>query len=302
MSLNHEDIEKALLDIESPTADRCSKSCGPFSVFRSRPASERPVPTLAHPVISPNEIDSDVNSSQIDNCHQPNLIDLAESGRSNDDPLHEAGHAHGQSESMQTTSHSDEALARYSPIPHMEIEFQNMSYIPDTSPNPSEIHSEGLDTSFSPQDIRCKDEFLTTEMKFMLRHYANTVLPIFSPLEIPDNLWREHHLSTALQCSIEMEILGDSSPFKKTLLYAVLTISAYNLRNTVLLHHRSSWNRLASHYKGETLKLLESCVAGSSSRLPEEAYSDLLAAMLAMVTIDVSFHFYIQENSKVDFE
>lgn len=131
--------------------------------------------------------------------------------------------------------------------------------------------------------------FLTEEVKHLLRNYATNVLPIFSPLDTSNSPWRDFHLPHALQCSIELEILADSPPARRALLHTILTISAYNLRNIHSSEKETSrkWSHVASHYKCEALKLLETCIGGSAPELTSPIYNELLAAMLCMVTIDV---------------
>lgn len=133
--------------------------------------------------------------------------------------------------------------------------------------------------------------FLNLEVKHLLRNYASNVLHIFSPLDTLNNTWRRFHLSHALQCSIELEILGHSAPSRRALLYTVLTISAYNLRNIPAPLGPNDinqyWGQVAARYKCKALNLLETCIRDQTTSLSNSVYNELLAAMLCMVTIDV---------------
>lgn len=135
------------------------------------------------------------------------------------------------------------------------------------------------------------DVFLTTSVKVLLRHYSSHVLRIFSPLNHDKSPWRLLHFPAALRASIELEIVGHTAPSRRELLYAILTVSAYNLANTQMQQgnvEHQRWLAVGAHYADTTLRLLESGIRESTTTEPvPSAYNELVAAILSMVTVDV---------------
>lgn len=147
-------------------------------------------------------------------------------------------------------------------------------------------------TTLSVDSSLDRPKFLTAEVKLLLNHYRANVLPFFSVLDNTRTPWRVLHFPKALQAACEREIGEPTESPSNILLYAILTVSAYSLQNSEQKrqHRKSSqhWDAVASHYKGEALKLLQTHIGLLSHERGEIDYHELLAAMLSMVTIDVS--------------
>lgn len=301
MSLNEDQIETALSELDKIPGESLSKSRGPFSVFRIENTNEqlRVIPGVFDQDESLNgQFKTDDVAPR--DVHGPLYTtpaeDMAdEESRNSEDasfelnyPPHSADRSVEQTTLTQHASHAPKQ-------PDCDISDTTLfgTTLSMTSPSGPlhPEHEQSLGSLFLPPDIPSHEAFLNSEVKYLLRNYAHNVLPIFSPLDSPDTPWRQLHLPRALQCSIELEIIGDSRPSKRALLHCILTISAYNLRNTNSSEKhgatRIQWNRIASCYKGEALRLLETCIGDSSTKISNDVYSELLAAMLAMVTIDV---------------
>lgn len=133
--------------------------------------------------------------------------------------------------------------------------------------------------------------FLTVQIRLLLDHYCQHVLPIFSILENGNTPWRHLHLARSFQCSSELEITGTSTSARKALLYAVLACSAYNLHNRYLCQEQGDtlacWARVAFDHRLQAVKCLRESAAARDVASTNAEYKELLAAMLSMVTIDV---------------
>ncbi|VUC20779.1 unnamed protein product [Clonostachys rosea] len=306
-------IETALSAIEKAAARSDSKTCGPFSVFAVEHRDELPesLPLVldeGHPSTGQVEHNASApcpsDKTFVDNQGD---IDEMESTLSGDPitpgitpGLHEQLSDQSSIETPETT------MAAIQPSPQTNSSIAVSSLV-DMITDQEQLGGGELEGSMTTPSqlapeptpsLRCfgndpsAEVFLKARVRHLLRNYAENVLPIFSPLDQTDVLgspWRNFHLSRALQCSIELEILGSAPPSRRALLQTILTISAYNLRNLHLSDGEVSqtWGHVASKYKCEALKQLETCVGESYADLTDSVYNELLAAMLCMVTIDV---------------
>lgn len=305
VSLKDGEIETALFDLDRVGNDVVLKSRGPFSVFRLE-ADSQPGPLNREVGISPPIVDSgEPASSAADSRLCPTELDsYSEADSPLDIDRRDSDHPNPVPEAADVNiTDAEFSAASQHPLQNDGSGSSNgvddatssltslLALCPQQQPaSPfGSVHgaSAVLADTFSEQI------FLTSEVKYLLRNYAINIVPIYSPLHAMENPWKRHHLPCALQCSIELEILGSSTPSRKALLYSVLTISAYNLRNTEGTYRQAEawnrWNNVASRYRGQALRLLKVCVGESCVGFPVSVYNDLLAAMLAMVTIDVSY-------------
>lgn len=303
--MNCINIENALSEIERSVTESTFNSSGPFSVYLlgstdGNAASESSAPlVLEADVVTPNEpvaspvsqtetVDSEANSST-------GLRDLGDNGivetTLEQEPDLPTCHSHHPEDGDVDTSRGMQTLHGT----EMPGNIESFLGIPTTSLRLDDTQASAPTSLASgpvPDDTAANAGFLDLEVKHLLRNYASNVLNIFSPLGTLDTPWRRFHLARSLQSSIEMEILGHSAPSLRALLYTVLTISAYNLRNipssTASNGFNQYWNEVAARYKCKALKLLESCIRDQTTSLSNSVYNELLAAMLCMVTIDVS--------------
>ncbi|KAJ3549056.1 hypothetical protein NM208_g690 [Fusarium decemcellulare] len=287
-------IDTALSDIEKAAARSTSQSCGPFSVFAlvSGDGEPKSLPLA----FDEAEACFEQDGQAVQDPAETHCID--DQGASDmdfaclDDPITPGpGHRSVDSSVGQRSPRMNCAAT----VPIM------MGTAPDQDQLGGGESNHSLTTepdSESPAAWGCLDGdssaevFLKGRVRHLLRNYVENVIPIFTPLDqtdLPVSPWRDFHLSRALQCSIELEILGKATPSRRALLHTILTISAYNLRNVNSLDKDISrdWGHVASDYKCEALKLLEACVGESYADLTDSVYNELLAAMLCMVTIDV---------------
>lgn len=153
----------------------------------------------------------------------------------------------------------------------------------------AQIYLQDLDSSQSNNP-----KFLTTQVKLLLKHYRTVVISFFGILDNAQTPWKMLHFPKATQAACEFELGMVPRGAPNILLHTVLTISAFSLQN---LSHRNSsehasrqWGALAIQYRSEALALLAAHLDSNMSGIDESEYQELLAAVLSMVSIDVSFN------------
>lgn len=160
-----------------------------------------------------------------------------------------------------------------------------------------DLHRAGQDRRTHDSDIPLehllfRPTFLTVQVKYLLDHYSNNVLHIFSVLDNKDTPWRNFHLPRAYQCCTELEVVGKSSPARSALLHAILSVSAFHLQNKHMHLKQSEtamkWADIASTHRLQALDYLTTSAADPLTASTNSEYKELLAAMLSMVTVDVS--------------
>ncbi|KAI8716478.1 Zn(2)-C6 fungal-type domain-containing protein [Fusarium sp. LHS14.1] len=296
-------IEAALSDIDKAAARSASKSCGPFSVFAIESSSSAPesLPiACGEPEVLVEHTEDEVQvpslvDSALDDGPDIGGLDFSLHGKSSTPASQHQlmGHANIGIELERTILiHETPPQPNFPPAGTTMLGvLQDQDYAEDMEADdaftsPDTYHSP---TVYSPAGDPSAEIFLKVEVRHLLRNCVENVLPIFSPLDLPSSPWKDFHLRRALQCSIELEIMGHAPRSRRALLQTILTVSAYNLLNVNSSDHEISrrWGHVASNYKCEALKLLETCVGESYADLTDSVYNELLAAMLCMVTIDV---------------
>ncbi|KAH7153598.1 fungal-specific transcription factor domain-containing protein [Dactylonectria macrodidyma] len=298
-------IESALSIIDGAAAHSIPKSCGPFSVFCLESTDEAPqLPPLDGENVatcSPNAFrdgGEGVDDTQHTLPEDQSLLGLQHQfvNDASDQNFLENITTNINPSSQQTGSISSTTVS----ITIGPLSGQNQAADVADAPDAPDGFNTALINQQTPLGMQPTASmtpsnggspeafFLRADVKQLLRNYVQNVLPIFSPLDIPTSPWKDFHLPRALQCATELEIMDDVPVSRRALLHAILTISAYNLRNVHSSENESRrWGHVASHYKCEALKLLENCVGDSSTEVADHVYNELLAAMLCMVTIDV---------------
>jgi arginine metabolism regulation protein II len=89
---------------------------------------------------------------------------------------------------------------------------------------------------------------------------------------------------------------------RNALINALLSISAFNLaQKFVGVCHSSEiekWSKAAQEYRFRAVNFLKTCLEVDFKQPSKVRYKEILAAMLSMVTIDVSCHVDVKEESK----
>lgn len=133
--------------------------------------------------------------------------------------------------------------------------------------------------------------FLSEDHRYLLHHYIENVVDIFCVVRNPKSPWRLIHVRSSLQAVGELAVKGTTSHARNALLHCLLSISAYSLANKFHCSNRmtqaTKWSNMALRLRCEAVRHLKRSV--------QDLYSDFnfkykvqLAAMLSMVTIDVS--------------
>ncbi|KIW65509.1 hypothetical protein PV04_07764 [Phialophora macrospora] len=292
--LSEADIGRAVSDVEKSAAALAEpKSIGPFSAFplTTKVNGFADSPAAAEPPIISSRVELSVEVEQ-----DPEGANVPVSGTDRTEDSLSTGFNHDLAVDDATVFDA--------------IVFDPESHLPSATPveshfwRPIVADEEGgwpLQTSTDPRRKRSTSArgsvrefdgsgFLTSQIKYLIRNYAQNVIPIYCVLEAASNPWQSFMLPRVLQCCTELEILGQSTTPRQALLYAVLSISAYNLQNVSPRYETwqgLEWDRVASSYKGKALRLIESCLGSSILEDISTDHDELLAAMLSMVTIDV---------------
>lgn len=118
------------------------------------------------------------------------------------------------------------------------------------------------------------------------------VVRIFCVVDNAKSPWRSFHLPRALQSCGELGAFGATSNTRNCLLFALLSISAYSLANNLRLEGQTTeiekWTRRALQLRCKAIRLLKDAVEYDLPSKARPKYKELLAAMLSMITIDVS--------------
>lgn len=317
--LNDAQLDAALCDVEQSKAEAHTYSSGPFSVFRIDREPNKRLGDLEDDIVA------DDPGSNIHNSLDPIPDGLSvscpelefELGTVSSENIGDDNGLSSQAEYAPVTASElggcslvtqtgaqwlgglviESGLNKH---PGTELEVpveQNLAIEPEIDA----MLPEGQD-QFTRQDqvattdlgrsrILFNPTFLTVQVRLLLDHYCQHVLPIFSILENGNTPWRYFHLARSFQCSSEMEITGTSTAARKALLYAVLACSAYNLHSRYICQEQCDaakcWARIAFNHRLQAVKCLRESAGTRGVASTNAEYKDLLAAMLSMVTIDV---------------
>jgi hypothetical protein len=300
------EINNALSEIElemslSPDHTACH---GPFSVFCLKVKEETSSPGM--------EILMEISESE--SFHELGLQDNSFDNALQDDMLDsftfpdwapktgelEIGFSSPASPGV--LSHSEDILSALS-LPEER-------YSPSTSDDFTSYLSRSLSNMSSPRVVesRCPSLmesnifnrsferiFMTPDVRFLLGHYMNHVIDIMTVVSNTKSPWKSLHLPRALQGCGELEAVGTTCNARNALINALLSISAFNLAQKHKGNQNSTeadkWNKSAQKYRFRAVNLLKVCLEEDFSAGSKVRYKEILAAMLSMVTIDVSSGF-----------
>lgn len=127
--------------------------------------------------------------------------------------------------------------------------FSPMAYkdVPNDSMWETWQKSQAVPASISSRDLlKPSSPYLPRCAQYLLWHYAKHTIPSLSatPPSNEKSLWNELHLPTALKAYAELNVLGDSSLPRVSLLYSLLSISSFQLR---ALHSNDHWGHQMDH-------------------------------------------------------
>lgn len=126
-------------------------------------------------------------------------------------------------------------------------------------------------------------------MRTLLDHYQTSMMGCFTPLHHEKPPWKILHLPCAISAYGELSLLGDSNNAKMTLLFAVLAMSAFNLKHLQTdPSEADNWQSIAESYREKAKARLKLCLREQSEEKKKKSkYKEVLMALTSMVTVCV---------------
>lgn len=125
-------------------------------------------------------------------------------------------------------------------------------------------------------------------MRTLLDHYQSSMMGCFTPLHHEKPPWKILHLPCAISAYGELSLLGDSNNAKMTLLFAVLAMSAFNLKHLQTdPSEADNWQSIAESYREKAKARLKLCLREQSEEKKKSKYKEVLMALTSMVTVCV---------------
>ena len=125
-------------------------------------------------------------------------------------------------------------------------------------------------------------------MRTLLDHYQTSMMGCFTPLHHEKPPWKILHLPCAISAYGELSLLGDSNNAKMTLLFAVLAMSAFNLKHLQTdPSEADNWQSIAESYREKAKARLKLCLREQSEEKKKSKYKEVLMALTSMVTVCV---------------
>ncbi|KAH0353929.1 hypothetical protein KCU83_g2704, partial [Aureobasidium melanogenum] len=209
--------------------------------------------------------------------------------------------------SIEQPSHDFQPVMTKSPLP--------LSW---TTPSPMFNFGEGMDEAFSMNLNAVEDHSSITDltrffplsprlptpvtltfsqdvsgmapgvMRTLLDHYQTSMMSCFTPLHHEKPPWKILHLPCAISAYGELSLLGDSNNAKMTLLFAVLAMSAFNLKHLQTdSMEADNWQSIAESYREKAKARLKLCLREQSEEKKKSKYKEVLMALTSMVTVCV---------------
>lgn len=274
--LNHLDSDYERHSCELPLR-------GPFSVFQSKgaAASKSPDQLLPSPLALWDPISPDVQHVPI-----PQITNLPSPCSWEEPGLDVSDLPSLDDLQMLPVVDNDENLALNLSSFDMILESSPVNDAP-AAPSPLASHmSSGLDQRLGPS--------ISTHANFLLQHYKAQTGTLFSPLRVRKSPWSILHFPRALSALSELNIFNKTKHAPMSLLYSVLAVSAFNWDNIYREQKNSTtyWRNVGEGFwRGAKKELEWTCeteLAGEKS----SKYKDILMAILTMVTITASSHYF----------
>lgn len=170
-------------------------------------------------------------------------------------------------------------------------------------PNVSDSMCSGIDLQtpsssvpFSPSRSPPPDleDFSMPMAKQLLDHYRLRMVAFFTPARVESKSpWQSIYIPSLLSTVGEIELAGESSNAKVSLLFSIFAISCFSMDGCSFPtgeSHSPDWKALGELYRERaTRRLKHSLHNVSRSGGKKEKYKDVLMALLSMVTICVGF-------------
>lgn len=123
---------------------------------------------------------------------------------------------------------------------------------------------------------------------FLLSHYRDHVVRLFSPVCFDKSPWHIIHLPNAMETLGLLTIGKVSCNARMCSFYAILATSAFVQRVSVMQGSYRYWQQRAEKYSHQAQIYLKSALQDTTSIPKKIKYKDMLVALLCMVTVSVS--------------
>ncbi|KAJ5723270.1 hypothetical protein N7488_001305 [Penicillium malachiteum] len=135
--------------------------------------------------------------------------------------------------------------------------------------------------------------YLSSNERLLMHYYTTCVVHTFPALDSPKSPWKTFHLPRALQSAGEMAVHGTTCVIRSALRSTLLSISAFylskHMRFQSQIDEATKWETEAMHFHGTAMSLLNESVNTRFTSPTRPKYKEVLATMLSMVSINVSF-------------
>lgn len=140
------------------------------------------------------------------------------------------------------------------------------------------------------------DQMIPQQAIFLLDHYRQQMVRLFSPKGSSSPPWAILHLPSALATLSQLATYGNVSSARASLFYSLLAVSAFNLDriNLDVMGLSNFWSKLGDTFRSLAKREVKRSLTAELSGFRSSKYKDTLMALLSMVTISVSFNLAFQ--------
>ncbi|KAF4470970.1 arginine metabolism regulation II [Fusarium albosuccineum] len=276
LRLSNEQVDSAILDIEEAELGQETRSVGPFSVFPAVVSIVPPESRVSQESVGYDEFEDKTDNLGGLSAHEDSLGNGVNDTTSN----------------RQTVSPSDVTdIISWPPSIQDALSTPTQSILSQSGASAdTKVDHGDKPKVLIDYELLFRPSFLTTEVKHLMHHYSENVIPLFAVIDSRDTPWRCFYLPRALQCCSELEINGKSTPARRALLHATLAVSAFHLRNLAErqeLGVAHGWTSVRSRHRTYALEFLQESAGDPYAASTSSGYKELLAAMLSMTAINV---------------
>lgn len=263
-------IEDMLVELESQHSlvrDDSTWAMGPFGVFRLHDAT----PSSSSDNLSPQLDDSPSYSLMVDQLPFDGLLD------SNTNDIDET-------EDLLNLPEESLLDLTFGPSSPTQV-LEDLISDPDNLIGDSITIPPTVPISWSSDVI---DLDIRT-IRQLLERYEHFLVPCLSPVRVRSRSpWKKLNIPKVHEALGEIIIRGDAGNSKVALLFSILGASAYHADTVRLVTQEDPpWRAMAERYRELAKVRLKICLQELSMTQDDEAYEDLLTALLSMVTTSV---------------
>lgn len=135
--------------------------------------------------------------------------------------------------------------------------------------------------------IPTNSQYFQPQSRYLLNHYIKNVARVMTVVAHEKTAWKTIYFPRAISAIGELVGLGTCSNPRRSLLHALLSISAFHIASKLPSNseQKTHYTSLGVSLKNQALQSLRTCIQTES--LASLKHKDIMTAMLSMVTIDV---------------